>query len=110
MSKNIKIDIPVSCIMCRYGVDRDLSVDDISALCLITGREEDLCDFRLREDNTLRQSCCPLPYISEAQYKLAEERIRVRKLTYKLFYKYLHAKKKSVKLRSLSRLKKIKFP
>ena len=110
MNKNIKIDIPVSCMMCRYGVDRDLSVDDISTLCLITGREEDLCDFRLREDDTLRQSCCPLPYLTEAQYRIAEERIRLRKLGYRLFYKYLHAKKKSVKLRSLSRLKRLRIP
>ena len=109
MSKKIKVDIPISCMMCRYGVSRDLSVDDIAINCLITNIEQDLCDFRIREDGSLRQSYCPLPYLTEAQYRLGEKRIKVRKLANSLFNKYLHGKKK-VKLRALSRLKKLRLP
>ena len=69
------MDIPRACMKCKYCVSTDLSIDDITTLCLVTNIREDLCDFPNREDGTLRQTYCPLPLLSKSQLEEAEKRL-----------------------------------
>jgi hypothetical protein len=99
------VEIPKNCNKCRYGYAYDMSVDDWTTYCYITGNIQDECDMSF-ENGSLRQDRCPLPNLTDAQFRKGELNRKIHIEKVKIINRYRTARKRSIRLRNLARMKK----
>lgn len=101
------MNIPKSCGICRYGNTYDMSVDDLFTYCYVLDYGKDWCDFPNRADNTLRMRGCPLPDITDKQFKMAEHKIEIHEKKRKYAKKMMKGKTKLIRTRNIQKLIKL---
>lgn len=102
----MKENINGICGECKYGITKDMSIDDLTTHCFISHIDNDWCDMKWDINQNLKTTHCPLNNASQIQKDKAIQEIKQIKDNQKMFYRSMNGRTKLIRKRNISRVMK----